>query len=286
MRLAPDSSPTLPDDRLDESEWGEVLAWARGWFEDSTGVGASVSSDPLARHAQALWLLDWQSEAAETCRLLRDQVRDDTEALVALARLCDDLGLHSVAISCAERLLELGREAAAGEPPRALLKLSYPTKFGHLVSAQAESEGVDPLLFLALIRQESRFNPRAVSSAGATGLSQVMPSTGQEIAWRLGHDWYSRELLLRPVTSVRYGMYYLARRLDDFDRDWIAALVAYNAGAGRVSRWTNDQPIADHDLFYETIPIAEAQHYVRLVYENYRTYEAVYREGGEVSDGQ
>jgi len=286
LRLAPDSSPTLPDDRLDESEWEEVLAWVRGWFEESTGVGASVSSDPLARHAQALWLLDWQGEAAATCRLLRDQVRDDPEALVALARLCDDLGLHSVAISCAERLLALGRKAAAGEPPRALLKLSYPTNFGHLVSAQAEGEGIDPLLFLALIRQESRFNPRAVSWAGAIGLGQVMPPTGEWIASRIGPDSYSRALLFRPVVSVRYGVWFMARLLDMFDRDWVAALVGYNAGPGNARRWTNDQPIADHDLFYETIPVDQAQRYVRHVYENYRTYEAVYREGGEVSDGQ
>jgi len=286
LRLAPDASPTLPDDRLDESEWGEILAWAHGWSQESTGVGARVSSDPLAGHAQALWFLDWQSEAAETCRLLRDQVRDDPDALVALARLCDGMGMHSVTISCAERLLELGRKAAAGEPPRALLKLSYPTKFGHLVSAQAEGEDIDPLLFLALIRQESRFNPRAVSWAGAVGLGQVMPSTGEWIASRIGPDSYSRALLFRPVVSVRYGVWFMARLLDMFDRDWVAALVGYNAGPGNVSRWTNDQPIADHDLFYETIPVAEAQRYVRLVYENYRTYEAVYRESGEIGDGQ
>ena len=78
-----------------------------------------------------------------------------------------------------------------------------------------------PLLFLALIRQESRFDPQAVSYAGATGLTQVMPETGQWIASRLGVEPFSTRLLERPAISVRFGIWYMAQSLELFDRDWI-----------------------------------------------------------------
>jgi soluble lytic murein transglycosylase-like protein len=65
--------------------------------------------------------------------------------------------------------------------------------------------------------------------------------------------------------------------LERYNRDWIAALVGYNAGPGNMSRWTNNQPIADHDLFYETLPLQQPQDYIRLIYQNYSTYVALYR---------
>ena len=138
------------------------------------------------------------------------------------------------------------------------------------------ARGVDPLLFLALIRQESRFHPQAVSRAGALGLAQVMPETGAWIALKTGEP-YEDGLLVRPVVSVRYGMWYLAGALDLYDRNWPAALAAYNAGWTNVGKWTGGQPILDADLFYETIPLAETKAYVRLVYENYRAYQRIYR---------
>jgi soluble lytic murein transglycosylase len=94
--------------------------------------------------------------------------------------------------------------------------------------------------------------------------------------------WWARaatatNLLTRPAVSVRYGVWYLDKMLEQTDGDWIAALVAYNAGPGNLSRWTGDAPIADHDLFYETIPLTEPQSYVRLIYPFYAHYRALYR---------
>ena len=195
---------------------------------------------------------------------------------MALARVCDEAGLLTVSISCAERLLNLAREAAAPEAPRALAQLAYPTRYGHLVSAEAEQRAVDPLLFLALVRQESRFDPRAVSYAGALGLTQVMPATGSWIAAQLGESSYRNDLLLRPVVSVRYGVWYLAMLLDQQERDWIAALVGYNAGPGNLQRWSGGQPIGDYDLFYETLPVAQTQTYLRTIYQQYRRYQEIY----------
>ena len=126
------------------------------------------------------------------------------------------------------------------------------------------------------MRQESRFNPHAVSYAGASGLTQVMPDTGTWIASQLGDTDYRQEMIFRPMVGVRYGVYYLAAALNQNDRDWIAALVAYNAGPGNLQRWSHGKPISDLDLFYELVPVAQTRDYIRLIYQQYRVYEALY----------
>jgi len=298
LRLSPEVSAALPESRLTERDWREIGLWVKGWpplessggwylAQGGEGSGPEVKSSPtpevppseekLAQRGAALLRLGWRDKALTTYQALRDKARDDPEALLALARTASDVGLYSLAISCAERLIALGAKAGAGEPPKALLKLSYPTHFGHLVQTEAELRAVDALLFLALIRQESRFDPQAVSYAGATGLTQVMPETGKWIASRLGVEPFSTRLLERPAISVRFGIWYMAQSLELYERDWILALAAYNAGPGSVQRWTNGQPVTDHDLFIETIPVAQTRDYVRRVYEQYRMYESIHR---------
>ena len=298
LRLSPEVSPALPDSKLSEHDWQEIGLWVKGWplldssgdqspAQGGEGSGPAATPSPapeaplleekLVQRGAALLRLGWRDRALTTYQALRDQVRDVPQALLKLARIADGAGLHPVALSCAERLIALGAKAGAPDPPKALLKLSYPTHYGHLVQAEAKEWAVEPLLFLALIRQESRFDPQAVSYAGATGLTQVMPETGQWIASRLGVEPFSTRLLERPVISVRFGIWYMAQSLELFDRDWILALTAYNAGLGSAQRWTNGQAIADHDLFVETIPFAQTRDYVRRVYEQYRRYEEIYR---------
>lgn len=270
-----DPPPYVPSDGVSQDEWATIEAWVVSWH----GSGASsidVVAHPLAQQALALQQLTWHQATVDTLRALRTEVWNDPAGLLALARLCDSRGVPSLAITCATRLMRLARETSADGPPRPLLEMAYPTPYLHLIEAEAETYGVDPLLFLALMRQESRFDPRAVSYAGATGLTQVMPDTGEWIALRLGDEDYVKEDLRRPVISIHYGMWFMGQLLDMNRRDWIAALVAYNAGPGNLRKWTNDQPIAQHDLFYETLPVQQAQDYVWLIYEQYRMYQQLY----------
>jgi soluble lytic murein transglycosylase len=234
------------------------------------------AQDALARRAVVLERFGWHVDAQEAYRLLRAKVWNDASALLSLARLGVERHEHALAIACADRLLALGQAAGASEPPQALRRLAYPTTYGRLVSAEAQVYGFDPLLFLALMRQESRFDPRALSYAGARGLAQVMPDTGEWIAERVDLTGYRHDLLYRPQVSIRLGAWYLGWLLQENNNDWIAALVGYNAGPGNLQRLTGGNPIGDYDLFQETISIAQTKAYVEHIYQQYRLYQQVY----------
>ncbi|MGI5916425.1 MAG: transglycosylase SLT domain-containing protein [Anaerolineae bacterium] len=274
IRLAADVPTDVPDDRFTDADWQEIATWIDGWYTaESSG---DVMSGTRGRRAMTLWRLGWQDEALALFRAIRDDVRDNPWGLLSLARAMREEGIYSISIYCGDRLAILGN-AAGAPPPTAVSRLSYPTAYGHLVSTHAQRRALDPFLFLSLIRQESRFDSWAISRSGASGLTQVMPATGAWIAERINDNTYHRDMLYRPVVSVNYGTWYIRHLLDLYDNDWVAALAAYNAGPGNLQRWTGGEAIADHDLFYETIPMEEPKSYVRLIYQQYRRYEQIYR---------
>ena len=125
------------------------------------------------------------------------------------------------------------------------------------------------------MRQESFFDPGAVSSASAVGLTQVIPSTAQEIAGQLGETSFRNSDLLRPRVSLRFGAHYLGSQINLFDGDLSAALAAYNGGPGNALRWSEVAP-DDPDLFLEMIDFPETHDYVRLVLANYAIYLYTY----------
>jgi soluble lytic murein transglycosylase len=143
------------------------------------------------------------------------------------------------------------------------------------VQEQAAEHGVDPLLMLAMIRQESSFDPRAQSGAQAMGLTQVVPSTGRDIARRLGRDGFTARDLFKPAVSLEFGSSYLALLLGEYGGRVFPAVAAYNAGTGNVARWL-DRFGDDPDVLVERVPLAETQAYLRIVYDNYLHYQALY----------
>src|SRR5690606_6778287 len=135
----------------------------------------------------------------------------------------------------------------------------------------AHEQGIPPLLLLALVRQESRFNPTAGSHVGAQGLTQVMGPTGEMIAKSLGVPWDFNSLH-DPATSLRFGAHYLAVQIRQFDGNVMAALAAYNAGPGSAQRWLREQRLPGAEGFMATIDYAETRLYVERVLENYAWY--------------
>lgn len=271
----PQVTPGLP---ATDAAWDALESWVTGWYTASATLDAPDHGG-LAE-IEALELLGWHMEATQSLRRVQQEIRDNPRDLLILARRTQEWSVYPSMVWCAQRITRLAQETGAGDPPDDLMRLAYPSLYSGLVAANAERYDLDPLLLLAVVRQESLFSPWARSYAGALGLAQVMPATGEWIAERLQVEGYHHDLLLRPHVSLHYGAWFLDLLLGMYDRDWIAALVAYNAGPGNLRNWTNGQPIEDHDLFYETIPVQQAQDYVTYIYEHYRRYERLYRPDG------
>ncbi len=147
------------------------------------------------------------------------------------------------------------------------------------VRAIARETRTDPLLLLAIARQESLFQPRAVSRAGATGLLQLMPSTAE---WMVTVERSITAGTVRdlghPRNSLRLGAYYLRRMLNQVDGDAALALAAYNGGPGNLSKWRRRYGTRDMDAFIDAIPFGETRDYVKKVLGNYAAYHTLYPE--------
>jgi soluble lytic murein transglycosylase len=143
---------------------------------------------------------------------------------------------------------------------------------------------VEPSLVYAIVRQESAFNPKTVSSANALGLMQVTPDTGRFVAKKANVPFDQKRLLEDPVYNVQIGAAELGDLLQHYRGSYILAFAAYNAGRGRVNQWIErfgDPRNAKIDPvdWIERIPFTETRDYVQRVMENFQAYRA--RLGGE-----
>ncbi len=153
------------------------------------------------------------------------------------------------------------------------LALRFPLSYFQPVVYHAGQQQLDPAILYGLLRRESAFNSQAYSPAGARGLMQLLPQTGEQMA-RLLHDrWPSASVLFNPDANLRYGAAYFARMLDRFEHHHVLATAAYNAGPGRVSRWLPEGQAMPADIWMETIPFSETREYIAAVLE----YAIVYQ---------
>jgi soluble lytic murein transglycosylase len=257
-------------------DWEATEGWlASRWGPEAVAAGMSPLELPAWQRGQELQRLGLAREATNEFLSLIDQSRSQPWSLYRLARALHDLGLTHLAARAATALLQ-NPDVRLEQAPRALLELAYPLDYPPLIEAAAAENGLSPLLLLAVIRQESFFDPTAGSPAGALGLAQVMPITGSEIAEELSIEDFSTTDLMRPLVSIRFGAHYVARQLDLFDGNLFLALAAYNGGPGNASRWWESLPAADMDLFVELIDITETRTFVKVVLENYAMYRFLY----------
>jgi soluble lytic murein transglycosylase len=217
---------------------------------------------------------------------LLEQLGMDHEArleLDGLAASADSSPERTLAIADAfrarglmRRAMELGRRAIAlGATDARAWRLVYPVGEADLVAAEAAERKVDPALVAAVIRQESSFEPRATSPVGARGLMQVMPGVGKALARAERITPWDPAMLYEPEVNIRLGVTHL-RSFTGHYRHPALALAAYNAGPGRVARWSRRPGAKDPELFVERIRFAETQGYVRTVLRSRDLYAALY----------
>jgi soluble lytic murein transglycosylase len=156
----------------------------------------------------------------------------------------------------------------------------YPLAYWDAITQESRARALDPYTVAGLIRQESVFNPRAVSAASAYGLMQLLPGTAQLTAKRYGVDdrVTTETLLSDPRLNIRLGTSYLREQLDKYGRiEYVAA--AYNAGPGRLVEWRASLPL-QIDEWAEAIPFKETRGYVQGVVRNTLQYRRLYDEQG------
>jgi len=175
-----------------------------------------------------------------------------------------------------------GLQAAGELPPLSQgqrlvwLKEAHPRPFWYSVRKWGKIHRVDPMLMYALIRQESQFNPRAISSADALGLMQIIPPTAAQIAGWLRLRNPSRKSMLEPNLNIRLGSRYLAYLLKRYRGRVAHAIAAYNAGPNRVDRWKRRHGERPIDEWVEEIPFDETRDYVKRVLSGYIGYRTRY----------
>jgi len=241
--------------------------------------------EPLAGDPEALAIYDFHwTRARELHRAALD--RAATREVDAIARDLATSGLEAPLLLEAyreldahERALRLATalERGGGLPSSVAVTYLYPRAYWTIVSDAAASERLDPHLLLALMRQESLFDPEAISPAAAHGLMQLLVRTATQVA---GTPVSAAELAV-PATNVRLGARYLRQLLDRYDGDVTKALAAYNAGEDAVAKWEARRPAIENDEFVEEISFRETRKYVKAVLGNYRRYRRLYGAPGE-----
>ncbi|HZZ38182.1 MAG TPA: transglycosylase SLT domain-containing protein [Acidobacteriaceae bacterium] len=163
--------------------------------------------------------------------------------------------------------------------PVAYWRILFPQNYWNDIKADAEKNGLDPYMVASLIRQETEFNPSAVSNKSAYGLMQLLPSVGRAMAREEGIRHFETSELLNPSTNIRLGTLYLRQMLQKFNNQPEYAFAAYNAGDDRVTDWQSIGNYHGMDEFVESIPFTETREYVQAILRN----EEIYRELDKVT---
>jgi len=156
--------------------------------------------------------------------------------------------------------------------PPYFLKMYYPLKYEEWIRKYSDANDVDRYTIMGLIHQESYFNPKAKSYVGATGLMQLMPATGRELAGR----FHISPRLDNPETNIRLGTAHFKMLVNLFNGSNELAIASYNAGQGRVLQWRRAAPGKPMDEFIEAIPFRETRTYVKHVVMLASTYKRMY----------
>lgn len=164
--------------------------------------------------------------------------------------------------------------------PQSVRELLYPRYFYDAIAEDSKKYDADPTLVLSIMREESRFNPRAKSEAAARGLLQFIITTAIEIGRDVGFVNVTADDLYDPRVIIRLGAKYVGELLKKFGGDHYKAAAAYNAGPNQTALWARTAPAAGDDYFLSCVTFDETKNYVRKVLNSYKRYGEIYGNAG------
>lgn len=145
-----------------------------------------------------------------------------------------------------------------------------------LILKYSKENNVDEKLVTAITKTESDFIEKAESGAGAKGLMQIMPDTGEWISQKLKEKEYNPTFLFDPETNIKYGTYHLKYLIDYYDNNVDFAIMAYNAGHGNVNKWISQGLIKENSKDYDQVPFPETRNYIRKVNDQWEMNKSIF----------
>jgi soluble lytic murein transglycosylase len=194
---------------------------------------------------------------------------------IAEAKIYTSYGETYRAMRVLKRALPYASSASIKSIPLAYWRILFPEPYWDTIVAESAKNGLDPYLVASLIRQESEFNPSAISHANAYGLMQLLPAVGKQMAREEGIGSIETRQLLDPILNIKLGTRYLRQTMEKYGRVPEYALAAYNAGENRVEDWQAAGPYHGVDEFVESIPFTETREYVQAILRNQDIYRGI-----------
>jgi peptidoglycan lytic transglycosylase len=243
-------------------------------FDTDPGADTALTQDRHYAMERELMALQLTPEAVEELSYLSARYATNRTMALKLAGLLYEAQdyYHS------SRLLRIYfpnvLEQGGDDVPKSFWEQAYPYRFLEWVKEQTPSDAMDPHLVAAVVREESAYDPKAVSRVGAVGLMQLMPYTGEWVANRVGLTPFNAELLMDGSTNVRLGSWYLQHLVEQFNGNIVLAVASYNAGPEAVGRWAG-KGVRDPDEFIESIPYNETRYFTKRVLRSYNEYRRI-----------
>lgn len=240
-------------------------------------IAASTPPEDSLRLARAR-LLSNGALADAAVRELQAAASEEggTWAPPEMARVYSDGGRYDRAIEIMKRATPNYFAVDLPDLPRPYWEALFPRAYWSDVRKYSAMNGLDPYLVASLIRQESEFNPAAVSPANAIGLMQLLPKTGKAVARQIKLPRYNASQLYTPAVNLQLGTRYFKSMADRYNGQFEYALAAYNAGSDRVDEWLGQGHYRDAQEFVEAIPFTETREYVQAILRNANVYRQLY----------
>lgn len=244
------------------------------WTEETRRL---LTAEPSFKKTLELMHLDMKKEAAAELWHLQERLPRKRGALIGLSKAFFELGDYYRSLVLVLRNYERYLEGEARETPGDLWLLAYPQGYWDSILSYSRKYGQDPYFIAAIIREESQFSAEALSPAGARGVMQVMPATGEWIAQTIRLQGFDRTKLFQSDTAINLGTWYISHLMTRFKGDPLFVAAAYNAGPEAVTGWLKGNGhITERDEFVESIPFSETRGYVKKVLRNYAEYKRIY----------
>jgi soluble lytic murein transglycosylase len=193
----------------------------------------------------------------------------------AEAEIYNSYGEAFRAMRVLKRAIPYYTSASISSMPLAYWRILFPEAYWPQIKVSAAANGLDPYMVASLIRQESEFNPQAISNKSAYGLMQLLPSVGKSMAKEEGMRHFETSQLLDPNVNIQLGCRYLKQTMDKFGGRPEYVFAAYNAGDSRVLDWRSAGEEQNIDEFVESIPFTETRDYVQAILRNEDIYRSI-----------